>query len=130
MTPTLVSHRAAGSVILVVRLLERLRLFHISCLLEICILSHLVTALVVFACVFGAALSGMLLRSALPDHHFGSDTKDSVKLAMGLVATMAGSDSWTARRVGEGGVRQGIERRDADGCQSRLPRSDAGELWT
>ena len=52
-------------------------------------MSHLVTALVVFACVFGAALSGMLLRSALPDHHLGSDTKDSVKLAMGLVATMA-----------------------------------------
>src|SRR6185503_5998663 len=43
----------------------------------------------VFACVFGAALLGMLLRYVLPEHHFSSDTKDTVKLAMGLVATMA-----------------------------------------
>ncbi|HEX4415726.1 MAG TPA: hypothetical protein VH107_18995, partial [Lacipirellulaceae bacterium] len=28
------------------------------------------------------------LRSALPEHHLSSDTKDSVKVAMGLVATM------------------------------------------
>jgi hypothetical protein len=31
----------------------------------------------------------MMLRKALPEHHLGSDTKDTVKLAMGLVATMA-----------------------------------------
>ncbi len=31
----------------------------------------------------------MLLRSVLPAHHLASDTKDTVKLAMGLVATMA-----------------------------------------
>jgi positive regulator of sigma E activity len=43
----------------------------------------------VFACVFGAALIGMLLRYVLPEHHFSADTKDTVKLAMGLVATMA-----------------------------------------
>src|SRR5262245_37663253 len=46
-------------------------------------------ALIVFACVFGASLFGMLLRRSLPQHHLTSDTKDSVKLAMGLVATMA-----------------------------------------
>src|SRR5262245_53308135 len=46
-------------------------------------------ALLVFACVFGASLFGMLLRRSLPQHHLTSDTKDSVKLAMGLVATMA-----------------------------------------
>src|SRR5262245_60895622 len=31
----------------------------------------------------------MLLRRVLPEHHLSSDTKDTVKVAMGLVATMA-----------------------------------------
>ena len=43
---------------------------------------------VVFGCVFGAAFLSTRLRKILPDHHLGSDTKDTVKLAMGLVATM------------------------------------------
>lgn len=43
----------------------------------------------VFVCLFGAALIGMLLRKTLPEHHLSSDTKDTVKVAMGLVATMA-----------------------------------------
>ena len=47
------------------------------------------TGLCVFACVFGAAASAMLVRNALPKHHLSADTKDLVKLAMGLVATMA-----------------------------------------
>jgi hypothetical protein len=47
------------------------------------------TGLCVFACVFGAAASAMVVRNALPKHHLSADTKDLVKLAMGLVATMA-----------------------------------------
>jgi len=43
----------------------------------------------VFACVFGGALFGMLLRGILPDHHLSSDSKDVVKLGMGLLATMS-----------------------------------------
>lgn len=43
---------------------------------------------VVFACVFGGALLGMRLRATLPDPHLSAETKDVVKLAMGLVATM------------------------------------------
>src|SRR5262245_38118295 len=31
----------------------------------------------------------MLLRSALPEHHLTSDSKDAVKVGMGLVGTMA-----------------------------------------
>jgi hypothetical protein len=42
----------------------------------------------VFACVFGGALLGLRLRKLIPDPHLSSDTKDVVKLAMGLVATM------------------------------------------
>ncbi len=44
---------------------------------------------IVFACVFSGALLAMRLRARLPDHHLGADTKDTVKLAMGLVATMS-----------------------------------------
>ncbi|MCX6916572.1 MAG: DUF4239 domain-containing protein [Verrucomicrobia bacterium] len=47
------------------------------------------TGLCVFACVFGAAASAMVVRNALPKHHLNEETKDLVKLAMGLVATMA-----------------------------------------
>ncbi len=42
-----------------------------------------------FACVFGGALLGMLLRGVLPDHHLSQDSKDVVRLGMGLIATMA-----------------------------------------
>ena len=52
-------------------------------------MSSLTTGSVVFACVFGAALLGMRLRTVLPEHHLSPDTKDSVRLGMGLVATVA-----------------------------------------
>jgi len=39
---------------------------------------------VVFACVFGGALLGMLLRKVLPEHHLKEDSKDVVKLGMGV----------------------------------------------
>ena len=45
-------------------------------------------ASIVFACVFGGALGGMFLRVVLPGHHLSEDTKDVVKLGMGLIATM------------------------------------------
>ena len=44
---------------------------------------------IVLVCIFGASLLGMLLRPALSQHHLSADTKDSVKLGMGLVGTMA-----------------------------------------
>jgi hypothetical protein len=46
-------------------------------------------ALVVFASLFGSALLGMRLRASLPDHHLSQEAKDSVRIAMGTVATMA-----------------------------------------
>jgi hypothetical protein len=44
---------------------------------------------ITFAFVFGGDLLGMALRAVLPDHHLNSDSKDAVKVGMGLVATMA-----------------------------------------
>jgi len=44
---------------------------------------------IVFACLFGAGLLGMRVRAALPEHHLTADTRDAVRIGMGLVATMA-----------------------------------------
>jgi hypothetical protein len=46
-------------------------------------------AAVVLACVFGGAVIGLLLRTVLPSHHLTAETKDIVKLGIGVVATMA-----------------------------------------
>jgi hypothetical protein len=53
---------------------------------EIGVLSSIATATVVLACVVGSVLLGMSIRARLPDHHLSPETKDSVALAMGLVA--------------------------------------------
>jgi hypothetical protein len=39
--------------------------------------------------VFGGALLGMLLRAVLPEHHQSADSKDVLKLLLGLIGTMA-----------------------------------------
>src|SRR5215471_16949280 len=48
-----------------------------------------VTALIVFACLVAAVLLGRALRRLLPEDHLSADSKDTIKLAMGLVATMS-----------------------------------------
>jgi hypothetical protein len=45
--------------------------------------------LIIFACVFGGALLGVYLRGVLPEEHLSGDSKDTVRLGMGLVGTMA-----------------------------------------
>jgi len=52
-------------------------------------MNALATGGIVFVCVFGGALLGLFMHRLLPDHHTSSDTKDVVKLGMGLLATMA-----------------------------------------
>lgn len=42
----------------------------------------------IFGCTFGSALLGMLLRARLPEEHLSHDTKETVKLATGIVGTM------------------------------------------
>jgi hypothetical protein len=44
--------------------------------------------LVVFVFTFGGALAGMRLRESLPGHHLSDDSKDTIKLGIGLIATM------------------------------------------
>jgi hypothetical protein len=52
-------------------------------------MSPIAVSLIVFACVFGGALLGIFLHASLPQHHLASESKDIVKLGMGLVGTMA-----------------------------------------
>jgi hypothetical protein len=52
-------------------------------------MSPLEIAGIVFACVLVAALAGMVLRVVIPDQHFSSESRDTVKLVMGLIGTMA-----------------------------------------
>jgi Protein of unknown function (DUF4239) len=44
---------------------------------------------IIFCCIFGGALLGMWLRHALPERHLDAETKDLVKLGVGLIGTMA-----------------------------------------
>ena len=52
-------------------------------------MSSTTISLIAFACVFGGALVGIYLHAVLPQHHLAADSKDIVKLGMGLVGTMA-----------------------------------------
>lgn len=47
------------------------------------------TAFIVFGCLVGAVLVGRTLRSFLPEAHLTTESRDAVKLAMGLIATMS-----------------------------------------
>ena len=39
-------------------------------------------------CIFGGVLLGILLQKVLPQHHLASDSKDTVKLGAGMLATL------------------------------------------
>ncbi len=52
-------------------------------------MSTALIALAVLVCLVGAVLLGRWLNSVLADHHWAAGTQDTVKLALGLVATMA-----------------------------------------
>jgi len=53
------------------------------------LMSPAAISMIVFAVVFGSALLGMLLRSALPEQHLLADSKEAVKMSAALVSTMA-----------------------------------------
>ena len=52
-------------------------------------MSPIFTCAVTATCLLVAVWLGMRIRRLLPAHHLSADTKDTVKLAMGLVATMS-----------------------------------------
>ena len=52
-------------------------------------MSPIVVSLIAFAVILGGALTGVLLRNTLPDHHLANDAKDMVRLGAGLIGTIA-----------------------------------------
>jgi hypothetical protein len=51
-------------------------------------MSSIAISSIVLVLVFGGAMLGMALRKLLPQNHLSDDSKDIVRIAMGLVATM------------------------------------------
>ena len=52
-------------------------------------MSSIAISLITFVVVFVGALLGMAIRAVLPQNHSSGESKDAVKLGMGLIATMA-----------------------------------------
>jgi hypothetical protein len=71
-------------------------------------LNALIISLIAFSFIFCGALLGIYLRRTLPSHHLYQGSKDIMKLAMGLTATMSAlvlgllvasaKDSYSAKR--------------------------------
>ena len=51
-------------------------------------MSSIAISSIVFGCVFGSATLTMLIRRYLPDHHLSADSRDVVKVGLGLIATL------------------------------------------
>jgi Protein of unknown function (DUF4239) len=52
-------------------------------------MNSLTIACISAACIFSGVLLGMFLRRRLPDHHLSNDSKDTVKLGAGMIATLS-----------------------------------------
>jgi hypothetical protein len=52
-------------------------------------MSSLDVSIAVFAFILGSAIVGMLLRPFIPSHHLDTESKETIKTGMALVATMA-----------------------------------------
>jgi hypothetical protein len=52
------------------------------------IMYAVIIALIVFACVVSGALIGSFLAAVVPPRHLSNEAKETVKLGMGLIATM------------------------------------------
>ena len=52
-------------------------------------LSSLTIGLISAACIFGGALLGLLLQGLLPQHHLRDNSKDTVKVVAGTIATLS-----------------------------------------
>jgi hypothetical protein len=53
------------------------------------IVSSIALSGIVFACVLGSSMAAMIVRRFLPDNHLDAESRDVVKLGMGLIATLA-----------------------------------------
>src|SRR5213082_3624287 len=49
----------------------------------------LTVGLISAVCIFGGALLGLLLQGLIPEHHLRDTSKDTVKVAAGMIATLS-----------------------------------------
>ena len=52
-------------------------------------MDSLTVAAVVAVCTFGGVLIGMIVSAILPDHHLSTESKDVIKVAMAMMATLS-----------------------------------------
>src|SRR5258708_19989782 len=52
-------------------------------------MSPLAIGLISTGCIFGGALLGLWLQTVMPGHHLRDSSRDAVKLAAGVIATVA-----------------------------------------
>lgn len=52
-------------------------------------MSSIAVSSIAFGCAFGGALVAMLIKRYLPESHLSSESKDQLKLGMGLIASLA-----------------------------------------
>ena len=51
-------------------------------------MTPLVSGAIVFICVFAGSLGGLALRVRVPDRYLDADSRDAMKLVVGLVSTV------------------------------------------
>lgn len=56
---------------------------------EVSAASFVVVGSLVFASVFGGSLLAMIIRRQLPEHHWSAESKEVVKMGMGLISSLA-----------------------------------------
>ncbi|WP_455270929.1 bestrophin-like domain [Rhizobium herbae] len=52
-------------------------------------MSSITLGAIVFVCLFGASLIGIVVRNRLPDHHLDSESKDVIRLSTAVVGTLS-----------------------------------------
>jgi hypothetical protein len=52
-------------------------------------MKDILIGLAVFAIIFGGALLGMVLGKVLPDQHLSTDSRDAIRIVMGMLATLS-----------------------------------------
>lgn len=52
-------------------------------------MSSITLGAIVFVCLFGASLIGILVRNRLPSHHLDSESKDVIRLSTAVVGTLS-----------------------------------------
>lgn len=68
------------------------------------------TGLIVVCATFIGSLSGMVIRRYLPDHHLETDSKDTIKLAIGLIADVVAQHQFGMGGSADDGVVVGQPR--------------------